>query len=95
MSKPIEGGQFQPELKGRYHFKWQGQEIALVEMKLMPGTAPVMTIMAPCHCGAEDCNGYNQIPLDPMQGMAVMGKAIMDLLDERDAREAQNEPGVN
>lgn len=95
MSRPAEGSEFEPVLTGRYHFEFRNQKLAVVDMQLMPGTPPLTTIMEVCECKRPDCNGYNMLPIGPVDALALMGKVVSDLLDERDGRNAQQTPGVN
>jgi hypothetical protein len=86
---------FDPIVTGRFHFKFHGREVAIVSLQMMPGTSAITCVMEPCRCGAEDCCGYNQLPVNPMTALQMVGKAITELLDERDALAEQTKPGAN
>lgn len=87
--------EFEPILTPRFHFKFRGQMLAIVDMQLMPDTSAVTMPMEVCDCGREECRGYNQLRVSPMEALAYMGQAINLLIDERDAHQAQQEPGAN
>lgn len=95
MSKPSEGSEFDPILTPRFPFTYHGQQLAIVDVQLMPDTAAVQTVMTPCKCGKKECNGFNQIPLSPQDALGVMAAALSSLLKEYDAQKEQQKPGVN
>ena len=82
-------------LTPRFHFEFKRRHYAIVDLQLMPGTSPMTVPMEVCNCGKPDCRGYNQLQIDPVSALAIMGKAINSLIEELDAAKKQQEPGAN
>lgn len=95
MSKINTNSGFEPVLKPRYQFDWKGHIHAVVDMTLVPDTPPITMIASKCDCNNADCKGWTPVDADVRLALPMMGKVINDLLDERDAHQAQAKPGAN